>query len=174
MDLLELAPDAAKRAVSKGADGAEAFAIHYTTRHVYIEDDVPKVAEDREETGLGLRVAKGKRVAFTSTTLAVPADATAAVRRALEGLKEVPEDPEFPGFAREAGRGTVKGVYDPPTASTGVEEFLDHAKTFVDAARETPDVSVPKATFRLQEYHLRVANSNGIDASHRGTLVSPT
>lgn len=171
MDLLDLAPDAVRRILSQGAEHAEAFAIHYTTRHVYIEDDVPKVAEDREETGVGLRAAKGKRVAFTSTTLSGAADLGAAVRRAVAGLRQVPEDPNFVGFAQGRARGTVSGVYDSKTAATGVEDFLENAEEFVDAARERKGVSVPKATFRLQEYHLRVANSNGIDASHRGTLV---
>ncbi len=171
MDLLDLTPEAIKKAMAAGAEQAEAYAIRYTTRHVYIEDDVPKVAEDREETGLGLKVAKGKRVAFTSTTLAQASDVGAAVRTAIRGLLQVPEDPDFAGFAVAAGTGEVRGVYDAATASTGVDGLLESAKTFVDAAKERKGVSVPKATFRLQEYAQRVANSNGVEASHRGTLV---
>ncbi len=171
MDLLGLAPDAVKSALAAGAEHAEAYAIRYGTRHVYIEDDVPKVAEDREETGLGLKVAKGKRVAFTSTTLAAAADVAAAVKTAIRGLAQVPDDPDFAGFATSAGKGEVSGVYDAKTAGTGVDGLLEHAKTFVDAAKERKAVSVPKATFRLQEYVQRVANSNGVDAGHRGTLV---
>ena len=171
MDLFELAPDVVKRSIAQGAEQAEAFAIRYATRHVYIEDDVPKVAEDREETGLGLRVSKGRRVASASTTLAVAADADAAVKSALAGLKQVPEDPHFAGFATGAGQGTVPGVYDAATAATGIEDFLESTMGFVEAAKGTKGVSVPKATFRLQEYELRVANSNGIDGTHRGTLV---
>ncbi len=171
MDLLDLVPDAVKKALAAGAEQAEAYAIRYTTRHVYMEDDVPKVAEDREETGLGLKVAKGKRIAFTSTTLAAAADMTSAVQTAIRGLAQVPEDPDFAGFATAAGKGEVAGVYDAATADTGVEGLLEGAKAFVDAAKERKGVSVPKATFRLQEYAQRVANSNGIEASHRGTLV---
>ena len=48
MDGLDLAPDAVRRARSEGADAAEAYAIAFTSRSVYIEDDVPKVAEDRK------------------------------------------------------------------------------------------------------------------------------
>ena len=103
MDLLDLTPDAVKKALAAGADQAEAYAIRYTTRHVYIEDDVPKVAEDREETGLGLKVAKGKRVAFTSTTLARASDIAAAVGTAIRGIPQVPEDPDFAGYAVAAG-----------------------------------------------------------------------
>ena len=171
MDLLGLAPDAVKRATVQGAEQAEAFAIRYATHHVYIEDDVPKVAEDRQEVGLGVKVARGKRVAFVSTTLARPSDASAATRAALRALRQVPEDPDFVGLAAEGGRGDVDGVYDPATAATGVEGLLEAARTFVDAAKSRRGVSVPKATFRLQDYALRVVNSNGVDASHRGTLA---
>ena len=171
MDLLDLAPDAVKKALAAGAEQAEAYAIRYATRHVYMEDDVPKVAEDREETGLGLKVAQGKRVAFTSTTLARASDVPAAVRTAIRGLAQVPEDPDFAGLATAAGRGEVAAVYDAATAETGVDGLLEGAQDFVRAAVETKGVSVPKATFRLQAYAQRIANSNGIDASHRGTLV---
>ncbi len=171
MDLLDLAPDATRKALAQGAERAEVFAIHFTTRHVYIEDDVPKVAEDRQETGMGLRVARGKRVAFASSTLAGSGDVTRAVRAAVSGLKQVPEDPDFAGFARGAAEGSVSGVYDADTAATDVASFLEQATVFVDAAKERKGVSVPKATFRLQEYALRVTNSEGVDTTHRGTLV---
>ncbi len=171
MDLLDLAPEAVKKALAAGADQAEAFAIHYETRHVYIEDDVPKVAEDREEAGLGLKAARGKRVAFTATTLASGKDVATAVRASMKGLKQVPEDPDFATFASAAGHGDVPGVYDAATGSATVEDLLAGAKVFVDAAKERKGVTVPKATFRLQTYTTRIVNSNGADAGHRGTLV---
>ncbi len=171
MDLLDLGPEAVRRARSLGAEQAEAYTIHYATRHVYIEDDVPKVAEDRDETGIGVRVARAKRVAFAATTLSKAADAVAAARAAVAGLKQVPVDPDFVGFAQGAAQGPVPGVHDAATAATDVGTFLESALDFVAAARERKGVSVPKATFRLQEYAIRIANSNGVDANHRGTLV---
>src|SRR6267143_1731176 len=171
LDLLDLAPEAVARARTSGADAAEAYAITFTTRAVYIEDDVPKVAEERSETGLGVRVAKGKRVSFSSTTLAKEHDAIVAVTAATDGLRQVPEDPEFSGFPTETGRGEISGAYDPRTASVDVNGVLEVAKVFTDAATEAKNTSVPKAVFRIQEYRIRIANSNGVGADHRGTLV---
>ncbi len=171
MNLLDLAPDAVKKATAAGAEQAEAFTMRYGTRHVYIEDDVPKVAEDREEIGLGLRVAKGKKVAFACTTLADASDVAAVVRTAVKGLGPIPEDPDFAGFAATGGRGSVSGVYDAATAEAGVEGLLEAAKMFVGAAKARKGISVPKSTFRLQDYALRIVNSNGVDATHRGTLA---
>jgi PmbA protein len=171
LDLLDLAPDAIPRARAAGADAAEAYAIAFSARSVYIEDDVPKVAEERSETGLGVRVAKGKRVSFSSTTLAGERDMIAAVTAATDGLRQVPEDPEFQGFPTETARGEVSGAYDARTASMDVKGLLEAAKAFTDAATESKNTSVPKALFRIQEYGIRIANSNGVAAKHRGTLV---
>src|SRR3989475_12296332 len=86
VDGLDLAPDAVRRARSEGADAAEAYAITFTSRSVYIEDDVPKVAEARSESGLGVRAAKAKRVAVSATTLASPPDLRSAAAAAMAGL----------------------------------------------------------------------------------------
>ncbi len=171
MDLLDLASDAVRRARAAGADASEAFAIAFTTRSVYIEDDVPKVGEDRQEAGLGVRVARGKRVAFASTTLASSEDARSGVAAAIDSLKQVPEDPDFSGFPTEAAKGEVAGVWDSRTASTDVPGLLEAASSFTDAATDLKGTSVPKAIFRIQDYAIRVANSNDVVANHRGTLV---
>ena len=171
MDLLDLASDAVRRARVAGADAAEGFAIAFTTRSVYIEDDVPKVGEDRQEAGLGVRVARGKRVAFASTTLASSEDVRTSVASAIDSLKQVPEDPDFSGFPTETARGEVAGAWDAATASTEVSGLLEAAKAYTDAAKASKSTSVPKAIFRIQDYAIRVANSNDVVASHRGTLV---
>jgi|GEM_PF-722423 len=170
MDLLDLAPDAVARA-RKEADGAEAYALTFSTRNVYIEDDVPKVAEERSETGLGVRVAKGKRVSFSSTTLAGAPDVASAVSAAVAGLRQVPEDPEFSGFPTDTAKGEVSGAWDAGTASMDIAGLLGLAKAFTDSVKDSPSTSVPKALFRVQDYALRIVNSNDIAATHRGTLV---
>src|SRR3989442_5996553 len=152
IDPLELASDAVRRAQSEGADAAEAYAITFTSRSVYIEDDVPKVAEERSETGLGVRAAKAKRVAVSATTLASPADVRSAVGAAIAGMRRVPEDPDFSGLPTEAGKGEVRGAWDAPTASTDTAGLLDAANTFTDGVRQSKAASVPKAIVRIQEY----------------------
>ncbi|MCI4371092.1 MAG: TldD/PmbA family protein [Thermoplasmata archaeon] len=168
---MDLAPDAVARARREGADAAEAYALSFTTRNVYIEDDVPKVAEEGSETGLGVRVATGKKVSFSSTTLAGDGDVRSAVAAAIAGLRQVPEDPDFSGFPTEGAKGEVAGAWDSATATTEVAGLLESAKVFTDAVREARSTSVPKAIFRIQHYAFRIVNSNGVAAQHRGTLV---
>lgn len=160
-----------KRARSSGADAAEAFAIAWTTKSAYIEDDVPKVADDRQEAGLGLRVARGKRVAFTSTTLASASDLRPVIAMAIEALRRVPEDPDFAGFPAESARGEVAGAWDAETAAADIADVIEAATTFTGGVRDRKGASVPKAIFRMQDYAIRVSNSNAVDATHRGTLV---
>lgn len=118
-----------------------------------------------------MRIAKGKRVAFSSTTLARPSDVTAAVSAAIAGLRQVPEDPDFSGFPTETAKGEVAGAWDAATAATDVDGLLEAAKTFAGAVRLKRSTSVPKALFRIQEYALQIVNSNDVAARHRGTLV---
>src|SRR2546427_4561343 len=61
IDPLDLASDTVRRAQSQGADAAGNYAITFTSRSVYIEDDVPQGAEERSETGLRGRAAKAER-----------------------------------------------------------------------------------------------------------------
>src|SRR3989475_6511758 len=151
IDPLDLASDAVRRAQSEGADAAEAYAITFTSRSVYIEDDVPKVAEERTETGLGIRAAKAKRVAFSATTLASPADVRSAVSAAIAGLKRVPEDPDFSGLPTEAGKGEGRGAWGAQTATTDTAGLPDAAKTVPESARGSKTPPGPQGHVRGAE-----------------------
>src|SRR3989442_2137068 len=151
IDPLDLASDAVRRAQSEGADAAEAYAITFTSRSVYIEDDVPKVAEERSETGLGVRAAKAKRVAFSATTLASPADVRSAVGAAIAGLKRVPEDPDFSGLPTEAGKGEAPGARGTSTPTDGTARPPRAAKTFSGGVRRSEAPSLPYGCISVHE-----------------------
>ncbi len=171
MDLLSLVDDTVKKALASGSQAAEAFAMSYRTRSVYVEQDMTKVAEDRTEAGIGLKVAVGKRVAFTSSNLEGLKDVNAAVSAAMKAVKMVPEDPEFPGFTSFRVLGKVEKAHDAETAATPVEELVEMALELTNASKVRKDVSVPKGILRVQSFDLRVANSEGAEGSHRGSLV---
>ena len=171
MVTLALADDAVKKALEAGVQAAEAFAMTYRTKSVYIEQDVPKVAEERKEAGIGLKVAVGKKVAFTSASLEGPKDVRAAVTAAMRAVKMVPDDPDFPGFTSYRTLGKVEKTYDVKTAETSVEELVDMAMDLTAASKVRKDLTVPKGIFRVQDYDVRVVNSEGAEGSHKGTLV---
>lgn len=171
MEMLSLADEAVKKAKAADAQAAEAFVMSYRTRSVYIEQDVPKVAEERKEVGIGLKVTVGKKVAFTSASLEGASDVTAAVATAMRSVKMVPEDPDFPGLTSFRTLGKVERTYDVKTAETPVEDLVDVALDMTSASHLRKDLSVPKGIFRVQDFEIRVVNSEGAEGAHRGTLV---
>ena len=171
MNLPFLVDDAIKKAIAAGAQAAEAFAMTYRTKSVYVEQDLAKVAEDRTEAGIGLKVAVGKRIAFTSSNLHGLEDVKGAVTSAMKAVRMVPEDPEFPGFTSFRVMGKVEKTHDAETAAAPVEELVEMALDLTKASKVRKDVSVPKGILRVQSFDLRVANSEGAEGSHRGSLT---
>jgi predicted Zn-dependent protease len=171
VELIAHADDAVKKALGAGAQAGEAFAMTYRTKSVYIEQDVPKVAEDRTEAGIGIKVAVGKRVAFTSASLEGSKDVRTATATAMKAVKMVPEDPDFPGFTSFRATGEVEKTHDAKTADAPIEELVEMALDLTKASNVRKDVTVPKGILRVQDFNLRVANSEGAEGSHRGTLV---
>lgn len=172
MDLGGIAESALARARSEGATEAEAYVIRYTTRGVYVDDNFPKVAEDKEEVGLGIRLARGRRLATAATTVGAAGDVDAIVRRAMATTRATPEDVNFESFpAPASARGTVPDVHDSKIAGLAAEDLLDPALAAVQEAARTKGHVVSKAVVRAQDYEFRVVNSRGVDAGHRGTLV---
>ncbi|UCH04666.1 MAG: hypothetical protein JSW05_00450, partial [Candidatus Thorarchaeota archaeon] len=53
----------------EGASQAEAFVILAKTSSVYIDDDIPKIVDAKEETGIGLKFILGNQIGYTSSTL---------------------------------------------------------------------------------------------------------
>ncbi len=171
MDALSLADDCLKGAIAAGAHGAEVFAISYNTKSVYIEQDVPKVAEERHENGLGLKVSRGKRVAFTSTCLQNSKDLKTAIASAMRSLNMIPDNPDFNGFTSEQGSGRISGVFNAKTADASLESLVEITQDLTSSSKIRKDVWVPKGILRLQDYSIRIVNSEGVDGRHRGTLT---
>ncbi|HEV8594370.1 MAG TPA: TldD/PmbA family protein, partial [Thermoplasmata archaeon] len=83
-----------------------------------------------------------------------------------------PEDANFESFPRpEPVRGSVADVYDARIANLAAEDLLDPALAAVNEASKMKGHVVSKAVVRAQEYEYRVANTLGVDAGHKGTLV---
>ncbi len=49
----------------EGATQAEAFAILAKTKSIYIDDNIPKIADSKIELGVGLKFIIGKRMGYT-------------------------------------------------------------------------------------------------------------
>ncbi len=162
---------ALKMAEKRGASQVEVFTINTHGRSVYIEDSKPRVADDKAEVGLGIKVCLGKRIGFSSGTVN-HGSLEEIVDEALSIAKTTEEDPYFKSLP-SGGKfsGQVKGAYSERTAQIGLEEIIAEAVDTIRAAEKNRNVKLPLGLIRLADYSLQVVNSLGVDFSHRGTMV---
>jgi len=167
-----LASAALKKAERLGAGQVEAFVMDTQGRSVYIESSKPRVADDKSEVGLGLKVCLGKRIGFASGTVNQIADVGEVVKEAFSIARTNEEDPYFkslPSGAKSSGR--IRGVYSEETAHIRLDDLVRKAMDTVAAAEKTKNVKVPLGLIRIADYQLHLANSLGIDFTHKGTMV---
>lgn len=166
-----LSTAALKMAEKGGASQVEVFIMNTHGRSVYIEDSRPRVADDKFEVGLGIKVCLGKRIGFSSGTVN-QGSLEEIVDEAMTIAKTTEEDPYFKSLP-SGGKfsGQIKGAYSEETAQTDLEETAAKAVSTIRAAEKNRNVKVPLGLIRLADYSLQVINSLGVDFSHRGTMV---
>jgi PmbA protein len=169
--LESLGSTALRKAEHLGASQAEVFVISAHGRSVYIENSRPRVADDKSETGMGVKLCIGKRIGLSSGTVS-EGSISEIVNEALSIAKTTEEDQYFkslPGGTKLSGR--VEGTYSEETSHIDLEEIVAKATTTVKTAEKTKNVKVPLGLIRLADYSLHVVNSLGVNFSHKGTMV---
>ena len=171
-ELDSLASLALKKAEKKGAEQVEAFILKSHIRSVYIEGSSPRLADDKFETGLGLKLCLGKHVGFASGTINQEKNVEQIVNEAFSIAKTPQEDPYFRSLPNaEKITGEIKEAFSKETVEIATEEIVAKAMEVVKGAEEAKDVKVPLGMLRLANYSLYVTNSLGIEFGHRGTMV---
>jgi len=167
-----LASLALKKAEKKGIGQVEAFALQSHIRSVYIEGGSPRLADDKSETGLGLKLCLGKRIGFASGTLNKEKDVEEIVNEAFSIAKTSEEDPYFKSLpSAEEIHGEVRDVFCKETEKITTEEVVAKVMETVKAAEGAKNVKVPLGMLRLASYYLYVTNSLGVQFDHKGTMV---
>ncbi|RDE13718.1 MAG: hypothetical protein C4K49_08275 [Candidatus Thorarchaeota archaeon] len=154
----------------EGASQAEVFALTVKTSSVYIDDNIPKVADLKTEFGIGLKFVLGKQLGFTSSTLLSesPED---VVKRAKSVAHVSSEDPKFVSLPDpKVASGRMDRFFDKPTANAGSPELLEKVMMLVQAAA-AKNVSVPNGVLRASSIDFAVHNSLGVRAGSMSTNV---
>ena len=163
---------ALKKAAKKGAKQAEAFVLNGHIRSVYIEGSSPRLADDKFETGLGLKLCIGKRVGFASGTLGKEKNVEEIVNQAFSIAKTSEEDPHFKSLpSAQKISGEVKDVFNKETAEITTKDIVAKAMETVKTAEEAKKVKVPLGMLRIADYSFHVTNSLGLKFDHEGTMV---
>jgi PmbA protein len=170
MNLSEIASKLVAKSEGAGASQAEAYAVLAKTSSIYIDDNIPKIADVKEEVGVGLKFITGKKIGFTSSTL-LSESIEDVVERAMSMAKVSAEDAKFvslPDPKKPAG--PSDRFYDQITGEADSDVLLERTMTLVSSA-VSDNVSVPNGVLRTSSTDFQITNSLGAEAESRSTMV---
>ena len=170
MDLSDIAGKLVAKSESAGASQSEAYAVLAKTSSIYIDDNIPKIADVKEEVGVGLKFIIGKKVGFTSSTL-LTESIEDVVERAGSMAKVSAEDEKFVSLPDpKKPTGSPDRFYDRTTGEADSEILLERTMTLVTSAA-SDNVSVPNGVLRSSSTDFKITNSLGANAESKSTMV---
>ena len=171
--MLRLAETAVSTALKKGAAEAEAYVYEGQATNVGIEQGQIAKSNRIIDRGLGVRVAVNKAVGFAYTNILEEQDAVEdTILRALSAARASKPDPDWKGFPEKKPYADAEKNYDRKIHKLHSEGLVELASSMLDAA-----VSVNKRVFPIEGgagaayLSSAVANSNGVAAFDRGTIM---
>jgi PmbA protein len=171
--MLRLAEQAVGVALKKGAAEAEAYVYEGQATNVGIEHGQIAKSNRIIDRGLGVRVAVNKAVGFAYTNILEEQDAVEdTILRALSAARASRPDPDWHGFPEKKPYADAEKNYDRKIHKLHSEGLVELAASMLDAA-----VSVNKRVFPIEGgagaayLSSAVANSNGVAAFDRGTIM---
>jgi len=168
---MEIASLAVKKAEDLGASEAEAFVQRTRTTQVGFTDEVQNM-KTVKSTGLGLRVALGKKTAMYSTSILTEDEVGDAVAKAMKIAKVAPEDPDWRHLNRSYGSSQTDGYFDGAIEAIGYDEIMERLDSAIAIMNERDRrVKPTRGILALSSSNVSVANSYGEAIEGRGTLA---
>jgi PmbA protein len=171
--VLHLAENAVGIALKKGAAEAEAYVYEGQATNVGIERGQITKSNRIIDRGVGIRVAVNKAVGFAYTNIIEDQNAIEdTVLKALSAARASKPDQDWKGLPEKKLYATAEKAYDRKILSLRSEGLVDIASSMLDAA-----VSVDKRVFPIEGgagtayLSSAIANSNGVAAFDRGTII---
>ena len=169
---MELAQLAVKKAVEFGATEAEAYIVNNRTTQVAFAQEIQDL-KTVNSTGLGLRVAIGKKLALYSTSILEESEVIKAAETAYKIAKIAPEDPHWNHFNTNYGLTNVSGVYDEEIVNMEYDTVIDTVSSAIKKALSVDErVKPTRGNLTLSVTKGVVTNSSGDMVEDKGTMVS--
>ncbi len=147
---------------------SEVYVSDAVINTVYIDDSKISNIETKYDTGLMIRMADGGRQGKASVTLDSESSVGECMSMAEAVLRFSPESTEFKGYAMPGkARITMPDVWDRRVEDITPDVLREMARELIDSC----PVNIPRAQIRVSTNECRVMNGNGVDCSHRSTLV---
>jgi len=171
--MLNLAENAVKKALKKGAEEAEAYVYEGQATNVGIERGQITKTNTIIDRGLGVRATVNKAVGFAYTNIVEGQKAIEdTITGALSAARASKSDKDWNGLPEKKPYITAEKTYDPKILEFRSEGLVDIASSMLDAA-----VSVNKRVFPIEggagaAYLANaIANSNGVTGFDKGTMM---
>jgi len=169
----DLAENAVKAALTKGAAEAEAYVYEGQATSVGIERGQITKNNRIIDRGLGVRVSVNKAVGFAYTNIVGSQSALEkAVVNALGSARASKPDPAWKGLPEKRSYVIAEKTFDCKIAELRPEDLVDVAAVMLDAALKADKRVFPVEGGAGAGYVANaVANSNGVSGFDRGTVV---
>ena len=165
MDVRDIATDALRHA--KEADHAESYVIRSVTNSAYIDGGKISNIETKVDSGISVRVVKDGRPGRACMSLGGPASAGACAASAVRVSAFSPENSGFKGFPMPSKQLMKADAFDKKIEDAGDAEL----KEMLNAVISSCAAEIPRGMLRLSVIASAVANTNGLVAEHRGTMM---
>lgn len=163
---------ACEEAVRLGATEAEAYVQNTRIIRISFAKKVQDI-KTSESTGLGLRVALGKRTAMYSTSIFEEAEIIGAAEKAVKIAKVTPEDPYWEHMNMKFGRSSAKGHFDRATATIEYDEIVESLGSAISILNEQDErVKPTEGLLSLITSKVSVINNCGQTVEEKETLAS--
>ena len=171
--MVHLAENAVKIALKKGAAEAEAYVYEGQATSVGIERGQITKSNRIIDRGVGIRTVVNKAVGFAYTNIIEEPNALEdTILKALSAARASKPDQDWKGFPEKKPYADAEKTFDRKILELHSESLVDIASSLLDAA-----VGVNKRVFPIEGgadaayIAIAIANSNGVAAFDRGTII---
>lgn len=172
LDICALCERGVKLGERRGASEVEVYGSLTAVRGVDFKEKV-EATRTAVFAGLGVRLALGKRLGFSSSSHATERGVEEAVERALAVAKVAQPDPDWQSFPTTYGKAAVTTVWDRRIPDVTGETLVEQAVTIMDAVHDVDArTTITQGALGINEEWVAIGNSYHTALDRRGTYVS--
>jgi PmbA protein len=172
VEVLSICERGVKLGEKMGASEVEAYGILYSIREVNFTE---KIESTRAAifTGLGIRLALGKRLGFYSSSQVNERGIKQAVKRALTMAKVAQPDQDWISFPTTFGEATVANIYDRNIKSVTLGTLSEKAVDVMDGVHDFDKrTTITRGSIVASEERVAISNSYHCELERKSTYAS--
>jgi len=160
------------KGLSKGATEVEAYLTYARSVTASVENNRLHTASESYDFGVGIRVAKGKRVGFSFTNKLDSESLVNAIDKALDAASSTPEDQSWRGFpGGPFTYASPSGTYSSRIAKKEIRDAVELTKLMMEYALRDKRITVVEAGTAFSEGLVAIMNSHNVRGVDKWTAT---